>query len=51
MISKVIAGISAGMVFLSAMFVDSVNNTPIAVLVCSVILFGVAVMADKEIFM
>ena len=50
MISKVIAGISAGMILLGGCALDSLSNAPIAVTVAGVLLLGLAVMTNKEVF-
>jgi len=50
MISKVIAGIAGAMVFTSALFVDSVSNTPIGIMIAGIALLAVSVAADPEVF-
>lgn len=50
MIAKILAGISAGVVMISACMVDSMNSTPIWVCAAGVIVMGVAVMANKKVF-
>lgn len=50
MLSKIIAGIAGLIVTVSACMVDSMNSTPIAVMIGGVILLGIAVMANPEAF-
>lgn len=50
MISKVIAGISAGMILLGGCALDSYNSAPITVTVAGVLLLGLAVIIDPEVF-
>lgn len=50
MIAKILAGISAGVVMVSACMVDSMNSTPFWVCALGVIVMGVTVMTNRETF-
>lgn len=50
MLAKIIAGIGCMMVVVSGCLLDSVSNGPIWCLFAGVILMGVAVLSNREVF-